>query len=154
MAPTHDIRTLHLVDLENLVGDPMAGKAEALGALDQYLDLADYRRGDQVIIAANPGMICEVGFDIPVPCNQHAARGKDGADLVLLSHIEPSQVAVRFDRLVIGSGDGEFADTAIAVRDCGAPVLVVTRRRSLSNRLQGVGLGIRFLPERTFAMAC
>lgn len=153
MAPSPTIRTLHLVDLENLAGDPMASKDEALAALDLYLDLSDHRAGDQVVLAANPGMISRIGFDTPVPCSLHAARGKDGADLVLLSHAAPEQVAVRFDRLVIGSGDGEFAATAIAVRDRGAPVLVVTRRRSLSRRLQGEGLGIRFLPEPTFAMA-
>ncbi len=31
-------RTLHLVDIENLVGDPFATKEVALDALDRYLD--------------------------------------------------------------------------------------------------------------------
>lgn len=153
MAPSHCTRTLHLVDLENLVGDPAAGKVEALEAFEHYLDLADHRPDDHVLVAANPGMICEIGFDTPVPCSMHAARGKDGADLALLSFVEPAQVAARFDRLVIGSGDGEFADAAIAVRERRTPVVIVTRRGSLSGRLQGVGLGIRFLPEPVFAMA-
>lgn len=151
--PLTTTRTLHLVDIENLVGDPMATKEAALGALDDYLTLAGHTDGDQVIIAANPGLIARIGFDRPVPCSLHAARGKDGADLVLLSHAEPARIAIRFDRLAIGSGDGEFADTARAVRDRGAPVTVVARRRSLSRRLQGEGLGIRFLPEPSFAFA-
>ena len=153
MAPPPRIRTLHLIDLENLVGDPRARSTEALSALADYLDLADYRPGDPVLIAANPGMIAVVAFDTPVPCSLHAARGKDGADLALLSHVEPTQIAERFGRLAIGSGDGGFADAAVAVRNCGAPVIVVSRRRSLSRRLQGEGLGIRFLPEPAFSMA-
>mgnify|MGYP000511699862 CR=1 FL=1 len=153
MASSHHIRTLHLVDLENLAGDPKAQRPEAIQALTHYLDLAEYQPGDQVLIAANPGMISQICFDTLVPCSMHAARGKDGADLVLLSHVEPAQVALRFGRLVIGSGDGGFADAAFAVRDRGAPVIVVSRRQSLSRRLQGEGLGIRILPQLAFAMA-
>lgn len=153
MAPSPRIRTLHLVDLENLVGDPRAKPTEALGALADYLDLAEYQPGDSVLIVANPGMIAVVAFDTPVPCSMHAARGEDGADLALLSHVEPTRIAERFGRLAIGSGDGGFADAALAVRDCGAPVIVVSRRRSLSRRLQGEGFGIRFLPEPAFVMA-
>jgi hypothetical protein len=146
-------RTLHLVDIENLVGDPFATKAEALGAFERYLELAGYRDGDQVIVAANPGLIREIGFDLPVPCNLHAACGEDGADLILLAQAEPGWVANRFDRLVIGSGDAEFSATALAVRDLGTPVVVVSRPSSLSKRLQGEGLAVRILAESAVALA-
>src|SRR5689334_3314319 len=102
-------RTLHLVDIENLVGDPKAPAAIVLDVLDRYLHLAGYRDGDHVVIAANPGLMARVAFDLPVPCNVHAARGENGADLALLAQVEPSRVAARYDRLVIGSGDGAFA---------------------------------------------
>src|SRR5512144_1964125 len=83
-------RTLHLVDIENLVGDPKAPTATVLDVLDRYLDLAGHRDGDHVVIAANPGLMSKIAFDLPVPCNVHAARGENGADLVLLAQIEPS----------------------------------------------------------------
>lgn len=139
-------RTLHLVDIENLVGDPFATKDDALAVLDAYLATAGYRHGDQVIVAANPGLILEIGFDLPVPCNVHAVCGEDGADLILLDQAAPAWVAERFDRLVVGSGDAEFVETACAVRDLGTPVVVVARGASLSNRLQGQGFGVRTLP--------
>lgn len=148
-------RTLHLVDIENLVGDPFAEAASVLAALDSYLRLSGWREGDQVILAANPGLLCNVAFDLPISCSSHAVRGTDGADLILLSHAEPSWVASRFERLVVGSGDGEFAATACAVRDLGVPVVVVARPRSISSSLQGEGFGIRLLapitPEVTLA---
>ena len=78
-------RTLHLVDIENLVGDPFATKEVALDALDRYLHTAGYRPGDQVILAANPGLLCQIALNLPIPCNVHAARGEDGADLILLA---------------------------------------------------------------------
>ncbi len=37
-------RTLHLVDLENLVGDPHADADPALETLAEYLELADGKR--------------------------------------------------------------------------------------------------------------
>ena len=138
-------RTLHLVDIENLVGDPKAPTAVVLDVLDRYLEVAGYRDGDHVVIAANPGLMARVAFDLPVPCNVHAARGENGADLVLLAQAEPSRVAARYDRLVIGSGDGAFADVALAVRDLDTPVVVVARPGCMSNRLVGAGLGIRAL---------
>lgn len=148
-------RTLHLVDIENLVGDPKAPAAEVLAALDRYLTLAAWREGDQVILAANPGLLSNVAFDLPIACNPHAVRGTDGADLMLLSHAEPSWVASRFRRLVIGSGDGISATRAATARDLGVQIVVVARSGSISNSLLGQGFGIRLLadtaPEVTLA---
>lgn len=136
-------RTLHLVDIENLVGDPCATKATVLDALHRYLETSGHRDGDHVVIAANPGLMAGLAFELPVPCNVHAARGADGADRVLLAQADPAFVASRYDRLVIGSGDGAFVPVALAVRDRGVPVVVVAHPRSLSSRLRGAGLGIR-----------
>jgi hypothetical protein len=146
-------RTLHLVDIENLVGNPRATKTEALGAFAHYLDLAGYREADQIVVAANPGLVREIAFDLPVPCSVHAAHGTDGADNALLGAADPAWVTERFERLVIGSGDGAFAPTARTVRDCGTPVLVVSRPSSLSSRLRGVQLAVRLLPEHGMALA-
>ncbi|MBM3675192.1 MAG: NYN domain-containing protein [Actinobacteria bacterium] len=139
-------RSLHLVDLENLVGDPAASGPEALDALARFLAVAEWHEGDLVQLAANPGLLREVAFDLPVPCNPHAVRGDDAADAMLLSHAVPEWVAARFDRLVVGSGDHAFAPRAVAVRDLGVPVVIVSRPGSLSSALQGRGLGVRLLP--------
>ena len=150
---TTTTRTLHLVDLENLVGDPVADGAAALDALDRYLTTAGYRDGDHVVLAANPGLLRAVVFDLPVPCNAHAVTGADAADLMLLDQAEPAFVAARFGRLVVGSGDHEFLTTALAVRDLGVPVVVVSRRGSLARAYTGQGLGVRILPEPAPAVA-
>ncbi len=106
-------RSLHLVDLENLVGNPRATGPVVRHTFDRYLALADWQCGDHVIVASNPWLIREMCFDLPVPCNVHAAHGEDGADLMLLSHAPPELIVKRYGRLVVGSGDGIFAARAV-----------------------------------------
>ena len=102
-------RSLHLLDLENLVGDPRAAEPLVRDTLTRYLRVARWREGDHVIIASNPGLMRHVVFAPPVPWNAHATRGPDGADVMLLSLAPPELVVRRYARLVIGSGDGIFA---------------------------------------------
>jgi hypothetical protein len=143
------MRALHLVDLENLCGDPVAPRKVALRVLDDYLRLAGWRPGDHVRVAANPRLLRSVAWDLPVPANQHAVTGEDGADMMLLAHEPPELVARRFGRLVVGSGDHLFAARARATRDLGVPVVVVARPGSLSHELVGEGFGIRLLDPAT-----
>lgn len=135
-------RTLHLVDLENLVGDPEARGPRVRAALDAYLELARWTPGDHVIVASNPWLIGEVAFDLPVPCNVHAVHGEDGADTMLLAHAMPELVAKRYGRLVIGSGDGVFAARARAAINLGVGVLIIARPRCLSASLRNLGCAV------------
>jgi hypothetical protein len=129
-------RSLHLVDLENLVGDPFAPAPLVHGTLTRYLAVAGWSPGDQVIVASNAKLIRKVVFDLPVPCNVHAANGRDGADEILLSLASAAMVANRYARLVIGSGDHIFSERAQAARDLGAQVLVVARADGCSSQLR------------------
>ena len=129
-------RTLHVVDLENLVGDPRASGAVAHDTLHRYLDAAGYADGDHVLIASNPGLVCQVAFSLDVPCNLHACRGREGADTMLLGLAAPDFVARRYNRLVIGSGDGAFGSLARATRLAGLDVLVVARADGCARRLR------------------
>ena len=123
-------RTLHLVDIENLLGDPFAESDEVERVLDRYLALAAWQPGDIVNIAANPGLAKKFVWNPPVECSVHTACGTDGADLALLAHAAPEFVERRAGRLVIGSGDHAFIARALAARERGVGVLVVARARS------------------------
>jgi hypothetical protein len=133
-------RSLHLVDLENLLADPWARGPCVGHALEEYLTRAHFRRGDLVFVAGNPWLMVELGWSqidsaTPVECHRFAARGPQGADKKLLEASPLSWVARRFDRLVIGSGDGVFADRLSAARASGLSVRIVSRPESLSGRL-------------------
>ncbi len=71
--------SLHLVDLENLVGDPRAGAAPTLDVFTAYLELAHWEAGDHVIVATNPWLMAKIAFDLPVTCSRHTVHGRDGA---------------------------------------------------------------------------
>jgi len=132
---TSSNRSLHLVDIENLVGDPRAEAALVLAVLDEYLRAARWTAGDHVIVAANPGLMEKVIFDLPVPANVHCAPGRDGADGKLLEAVAPHTICTRYDRLVIGSGDAIFFPRARDVRAAGLAVEVIARLDGCSRRL-------------------
>ncbi len=132
-------RSLHLVDLENLVGDPRAEARPALDTLGAYLDAARWRPGDHVVLATNPWLMARIAFDLPVTANLHAVHGRDGADTMLLAQAPPELVAKRYGRLVVGSGDGIFTQRARTVEDLGIPVEVVARADGCSMRLKRFG---------------
>jgi hypothetical protein len=124
-APT-PCRSLHLVDLENLLGDQRCNSTLARGAFEYFADVARWAPGDQTVVAAHPKIVEAFAFDRPEPCNVHAVRGIDAADTTLLEYASPELVARRYGRLVIGSGDHSFIDRACAVRDRAVGVIVVS----------------------------
>jgi len=138
---TNRCRTLHLVDLENLLGEQRKHDV-ARGGLVHYLELARWSPGDQVVVAADHEIIRQIGFDKPVTCSLHAVRGEDAADTVLLGGAPAELVARRYDRLVIGSGDHIFLRRAMAVRDLGVGVLIVARADGCSRGYRRAGLPV------------
>jgi hypothetical protein len=71
--------------------------------------------------------------------------GRDGADLALVQIVDTENVASRFERVVIGSGDGIFAEPAARLQSLGASVTVVSRRESLSRELSFAVRDVRIL---------
>jgi hypothetical protein len=134
-------RTLHLVDLENLLGDRRK-EAVALDGLRRYLARSRWEEGDQVLVAAHPEIIRQVGFAPPVPCSLHATAGDDAADQMLLAHAPVELIVRRYSRLVVGSGDGIFVARARAARAGGVGVAIVTRVDGCSTRFRRRGFSV------------
>jgi len=138
-------RTLHLVDIENLSGGPQRTLDEHLGAYRAYERGAEVRRDDQVVVAACGLVMQSLAFELPTGILQRTANGSDGADRALLAHDTPERIALRFERLVIGSGDHAFVDLALAVQELGVTVVVITGRGFRSVDFVGHGFGLRTL---------
>lgn len=131
-APTG--RSLHLIDIENLLGDPRSSEPQVEAAVNAYRRKF-VRPGDQAVIAANPRMALAVKGAWPGALVR-VGHGKDGADHALLREAHPDDVARRFDRLVVASGDHIFEGLIMAVRARGVAALVVHRAGSASRRLR------------------
>ena len=128
-------RSLHLVDIENLVGEPTLWRPGRIKAtFDAYLQTATWRPGDSLVIAANPSFMKMLAFDLVGMAHRPlCAWGKDAADQLLLGAV-PADVGARFGRLVVGSGDHAFASLVGSLRGR-IETLVVTAAGLISANL-------------------
>ena len=110
-------RSLHLVDIENLVGEPASWRPDRIRAtFHTYLETSAWRPGDSLVVAANPSFMKMLAFDLVGMAHRSlCAWGKDAADQLLLGAV-PADVGTRFGRLVVGSGDHAFAPLVASQR--------------------------------------
>lgn len=129
------VRRLHLVDIENLAGDPRPSLSLVRQVRGLYADCLTFGAMDQVEVAASSHRTLEnAAFGWP-RVHYRAWYGPDGADLALLDVLQHEDVAGRFTHVVIGSGDHLFAEEAARLADQQVCVTVVSRRGSLSSQL-------------------
>ena len=140
-------RTLHLIDIENLMGGPDEGQPALRRAISDYREAMSVADGDHVVIGVNPALAVQA--KAAWASARLAVRGgPNGADIALIESVQDvSFIAPRYDRIVVGSGDGAFEAVARAYRTCGLAVGVVSRRRSLSYSLWGSASFVRLLPD-------
>ncbi len=129
--------TLHLIDLDNLVGGPWNDDLVD-AALEELLRAADHTDGDHVVVAAEAALAKKAFFGLPVSARMLVGRGPDGADTALVEHLPAEHIERRYSRLVIASGDGRFAELAEQVQSLRPMVEVYARPRSISRRLKSV----------------
>jgi hypothetical protein len=140
-------RTLHVIDVENLVGGTAAGTAAVRPALVNYRGSVVVRADDHVLLGSGPTLAMAAGLAWP-GAQLKLGHGIDGADNALLGALDPDYVAKHYDRVVLASGDHAFAGLVSALRARCVAVLVVTRdRESLSIDLR------RQTMHRTLALA-
>lgn len=134
-------RRLLLVDIENYCGKGVLGPEdvrEAKETIDRELGLRD---DDLVVIGTSHGMNCLVcGSEWEGP-RQVLHHGHNGADLALIDASREYRLDT-FSSLIIVSGDGIFADVALAFRAEKRHVIVVHGRGGLSRQLRHSATGV------------
>ncbi|MEI7548326.1 MAG: hypothetical protein WCK21_09755 [Actinomycetota bacterium] len=128
-------RSIHLIDLENLCGEPRPSAAVAELAHRAYLAATRPDAGDHFVVAVNHGAALNAGL------SWKGARlllrsGPNGADEALLDVLRYEQVDERFTSIKIASGDGIFAPAAGSLAASGLVVTVVARPGSCSAALK------------------
>ena len=134
-------------DLENLAGGSAASASSIEVALDGYERLAPFGTHDHRVVAC--------GRDVVFPAKDRwpgalvrRARGIDGADRLRLADADPADVARRFDRVVVGSGDHIFSELVVELDRREVAVCVVSRPEALSARLRTMAPVVWFLEAR------
>ena len=135
-GPRHrfPVRTLHLVDIENLVGDSLPSLRQVRQAQGLYAGCLAIGAMDQIEVASSHLTLVNAALGWP-HARYRIRSGPDGADHALLDVLRYENVARRFTHVAIGSGDHLFAEQAAHLAAQGVWVTVVSRRRSLSARL-------------------
>lgn len=143
-------RPLHVVDVDNLMGDPRVIDDVVLDRwLDEYRHVAGYRPGEHAVV----GTGCNARHAFAVQRCWQPARivrrpGPDGADEALIEAAVTEAERGRYSHFIIGSGDHRFADLHDTLVDRGYPVWVVSRPRALSHTLrQRAGDHVLYLPD-------
>lgn len=121
-------RAVWLVDLENVVGDPYA-PADDIAAVWQTLVRAiPSTPDDLMIVGSGSGFAREAWFVLPSRIRRVVRDGKNGGERALIEAVDVDQIACRFGRLVVASGDHEFVELAMEARVRGMHVHQVTGR--------------------------
>jgi hypothetical protein len=148
-------RRLHLIDIENLVGNRLPSLGQIREVQGVYAERLGIGAIDQVVIASSHLTLLNAALGWP-NARYKVRSGPDGADLELLDVMAYEGVAARFTHVAIGSGDGAFASAAASLAASSIWVTVVSRRRGLSARLELAAHDVVFIdPEKpTVGTAC
>lgn len=132
------VRSLALTDIENLLGDDprLASAAGVRATLATFVERAELRHDDLIVVACNPALALLVHDALPQGLLR-CRRGDNGADLALLGELEDvARIADRFDRVVIGSGDGIFAEAIQRLNHAGVATAVVANHRQTATSVR------------------
>ena len=138
-------RTLHLIDIENLVRGSGASSMQVVEALAAYRATVTIGPSDHVVIASGRRLLMAAGLAWP-GARLLLGTGINGADLALLAASRPAAMVAAYDRVVFGSGDGIFAARAAELRRAGLVVAVVSLSESLAIDLRDNAAPVRRLP--------
>jgi hypothetical protein len=141
-APTS--RSLHLVDIENLMGGPAFTVEDAADLVGEYAPVAELGPKDLTVVASSHYAAYAAWFGWP-NARRLVKSGRDGADLALADVMLNEDICRRFERVVVGSGDGIFAHPSAWLQANGCSVTVVCRPGSLSRELAFAVRDVRFL---------
>lgn len=123
-------RTLHIIDIENLVGTEHAeGDRHAFEhALADYSLAANMNPDDPVMLGCHPGLLFVAQQTLGRRGRILTGHGADGADRALLDAADPVFISNRFHLVSIGSGDHAFVPLTEHLINSGVRVTVVGRR--------------------------
>lgn len=140
------MRTLCLLDFENLAATPHLTPAIAERVLTDFLRVAGPERTAEFVGASSHHNAAATWF-VSRRMRHLTASGPSGADLALVDVLISERVDERFSHVVIGSGDGVFTSAAARLAGRGVTVTSVCWAASSSRSLRLAASRTLFLDE-------
>lgn len=144
-------RTVHLVDLENVLGSGHLTDAAAAYGHRAYRALGVVAPGDLVIVGVSHHNLMAAWYSWP-GVRFLARSGVNGADLALQQVMACEDLETRFGAAVLVSGDGGFAESVASLIGRGLPVGVIAPAGRVSAKLRMAANTVRevhFAPYAT-----
>ena len=131
-------RSLFLGDIENLGWDPQLKTLtpERVQTTCFGVRKALWPFQPQEVVASSHYFAEMVWFHWGRPARRLVGSGPDGADLKLLEVLANESVSERYKTVVIGSGDGIFAEPAAKLAAQGVQVIALCGTGHLSKKLE------------------
>jgi hypothetical protein len=137
-------RTLHVIDIENLVGSAIPTTEQVRDVEGWYTQHIGFGPDDMVVIAASHLGLLNVALGWP-HARYRVRSGPDGADLELLDVLLHEDIPNRFTHVVLGSTDRIFGPTSQSLAARGVKVTVVHRRDKQSLEPPEPAEGVQYL---------
>ena len=145
-------RTMHLIDIENLCMAANPTLEQVSEARRSYFELVQPGPTDQFLITVSSYNNLEaVAFGwsgATLKCRE----GHDGADILLAESIMEDHLEVRFDQVIVASGDGGLAPFVQTLTKLLEEVLVVSQPAAIAISMRMVGAKVQYL-KPDFALA-
>jgi hypothetical protein len=129
-----DTRSIHFVDIENLVGSGVINHWQVQSMCGKYVSKTNATINDLFFIAAGPQnrQATVEGWSWGHTFYQFR-KGKDGADHALVDFFSSIERVAMFEQIYIASGDHGLKEIATKAHSCGIPVTVVTGKGKQSH---------------------
>ncbi len=126
-----EAKVLHLIDIENLLGtNPREAPTEAFERVaKRYKEVSGFEAGDHIHIGCNQANSFSAKAVFPESVLR-VKHGKDGGEMAILGDLDLPFIARTYSRVIIGSGDGAFADLASSLTEKGLEVRVVAATKT------------------------
>ncbi len=144
---------VHLIDIENQLGSSHFTASDVAEFRAFYIAFNDVHEDAQFVIATSNGRgLVEAGLGWP-GARSIFRHGHDGADLALLEVIEEEQIEKRFQKIVVASGDGIFAEAVACLFQQGHDVEVFSPALSVSHQFENAGEVVRLFGAADFCLS-
>jgi len=137
-------RTLHVIDIENLVGSAIPDTGQVRDVQDWYAQHVGFGPDDMVVVATSHYGLLNAALAWP-HARYRVRSGPDGADLELLDVLLHENIPYWFTRVVLGSTDRLLGRTAESLAARGVNVTVVHREDEQSLEPAEPAEGVQYL---------
>jgi hypothetical protein len=140
-------RRLVVVEIENIARGALRTRAHASWARRLITEAVALERDEQVIVGVSHGSVLVTWAAWPETRIVTAPR-PGGVQRALLEILQGERIAGRFDKLVLASGNGIFADAIAELGGDGVEVTALAWPESCSKRLRMAAARTHFLGTR------